>query len=393
MMSSSSTQTRWSRNRDGRLVRSSSIDRVRPRNVVPIIVSDDDEEINLNSSSPSPPIRRRSRRIANRRRRQDTLSESSDIVISENHMRYRSRSRSRNRAQRSRNSNPSNRRNNRQIRRPRSRRRNRNRNDRNRNNRHRQRRQNEIIILSDDDDDDEEIDLNASSSSASSSSAPQRRRSQRIANRRRNNEIVEELHDSRSESSEMESFQVPSRQPQLVRQRAFYSDFSSSSVNIRRMGRSYRMNARRGRMSNHNFSLSDEEDEDIEIMNNAQAANDALDDIIFLDDDDEDEINENILNIGEFLRLVQRRYAEIDPSERQRIINALPTRTLTEFDVHRKSCMICLNQFEIGDKVRTLLCFHQFHTECVDQWFQTKLACPICRFSIRSDDHDNVVEQ
>jgi len=74
----------------------------------------------------------------------------------------------------------------------------------------------------------------------------------------------------------------------------------------------------------------------------------------------------------------------------------LPTRTLTEHDVEirkkseeKRSCAICLNEFAVGDTTRSLPCFHEFHRECVDHWFQRQNAehkdcsCPLDRKKIK----------
>jgi len=73
-------------------------------------------------------------------------------------------------------------------------------------------------------------------------------------------------------------------------------------------------------------------------------------------------------------------------AERELFINGLPVRTLTVQDIQAQTCRICLNQYAVGDKVTTLPCFHQFHSECVNPWFQTKLNCPTCRHSIRNNE-------
>lgn len=46
---------------------------------------------------------------------------------------------------------------------------------------------------------------------------------------------------------------------------------------------------------------------------------------------------------------------------------------------HRTACAICLEQFKIGDTVRTIPCFHTFHTTCIDPWLRNKAICPICK--------------
>jgi hypothetical protein len=45
-------------------------------------------------------------------------------------------------------------------------------------------------------------------------------------------------------------------------------------------------------------------------------------------------------------------------------------------------CQICLSEYEEGDDLRTLPCFHSFHTSCVDKWLENKKLCPICKTDI-----------
>jgi hypothetical protein len=67
-------------------------------------------------------------------------------------------------------------------------------------------------------------------------------------------------------------------------------------------------------------------------------------------------------------------------------INQLPT-----FAYHPKSsrenpseCPICLVDFEDGDKLMSLPCFHQFHAECIGKWLKEESKqCPTCREEIK----------
>ena len=36
-------------------------------------------------------------------------------------------------------------------------------------------------------------------------------------------------------------------------------------------------------------------------------------------------------------------------------------------------------EFEKGDKLRVLPCFHKFHVKCIDKWLQQSKFCPTCR--------------
>lgn len=43
-------------------------------------------------------------------------------------------------------------------------------------------------------------------------------------------------------------------------------------------------------------------------------------------------------------------------------------------------CVICLAEFEAGDRVRVLPnCFHGFHVHCIDKWLSSHTSCPKCR--------------
>ncbi|XP_038882744.1 RING-H2 finger protein ATL78 [Benincasa hispida] len=43
-------------------------------------------------------------------------------------------------------------------------------------------------------------------------------------------------------------------------------------------------------------------------------------------------------------------------------------------------CVICLLEFEAGDRVRVLpKCYHGFHVHCIDKWLSSHTSCPKCR--------------
>mmetsp|Transcript_34108 Transcript_34108/g.49944 ORF Transcript_34108/g.49944 Transcript_34108/m.49944 type:complete len:346 (-) Transcript_34108:9-1046(-) len=45
-----------------------------------------------------------------------------------------------------------------------------------------------------------------------------------------------------------------------------------------------------------------------------------------------------------------------------------------------QTCAICLESYNVGEKVRTIPCFHTFHTKCIDPWLSTKAECPVCKY-------------
>jgi len=55
---------------------------------------------------------------------------------------------------------------------------------------------------------------------------------------------------------------------------------------------------------------------------------------------------------------------------------------VNEDDPLSPRCRICLEYYEDDDEVKTLPCFHIFHAECIDKWFQLSDQCCICKNSL-----------
>ncbi|TNV77206.1 hypothetical protein FGO68_gene15591 [Halteria grandinella] len=47
------------------------------------------------------------------------------------------------------------------------------------------------------------------------------------------------------------------------------------------------------------------------------------------------------------------------------------------------ACAICYRDFQEGEDASTLVCKHQFHPDCIKQWFKHKAICPTCRASAK----------
>ena len=45
-------------------------------------------------------------------------------------------------------------------------------------------------------------------------------------------------------------------------------------------------------------------------------------------------------------------------------------------------CTICYDDYKLGNAVKILPCDHHFHCECIDEWFNVKDSCPLCKKSI-----------
>ena len=70
-------------------------------------------------------------------------------------------------------------------------------------------------------------------------------------------------------------------------------------------------------------------------------------------------------------------------------IGRLPTRTVgetqqgSEDDLLRENstCPVCLERYAVGEIVRTIPCFHTFHSTCIDPWLAQRAECPVCKHS------------
>ena len=52
-----------------------------------------------------------------------------------------------------------------------------------------------------------------------------------------------------------------------------------------------------------------------------------------------------------------------------------------------KKCIICMENYKINDLIKTLPCFHLFHKDCIEGWFNSnKNNCPICKNDILNNE-------
>ena len=54
-----------------------------------------------------------------------------------------------------------------------------------------------------------------------------------------------------------------------------------------------------------------------------------------------------------------------------------------------KICPICLENYEIGDKIVYLPCFHLYHSKCIKKWLKFSKTCPLCKKEINFK-NDNI---
>ena len=63
----------------------------------------------------------------------------------------------------------------------------------------------------------------------------------------------------------------------------------------------------------------------------------------------------------------------------------LPIETATS-DQTTGNCAICAQLVKTGNLCVALPCSHTFHSACIVRWFSLNHTCPVCRFSLATDD-------
>ncbi|KAG8378412.1 hypothetical protein BUALT_Bualt08G0134700 [Buddleja alternifolia] len=71
-----------------------------------------------------------------------------------------------------------------------------------------------------------------------------------------------------------------------------------------------------------------------------------------------------------------------------RLVKAMPSLTFTavlEDNCTSATCAICLEDYNMGEKLRILPCRHKFHAICVDAWLTSwRTFCPVCKRDART---------
>lgn len=134
-----------------------------------------------------------------------------------------------------------------------------------------------------------------------------------------------------------------------------------SSLNIRIRG----LFSRRGRRRSNSA-------DNIEIRSNSE--NENINDVF------DDLIGEDLLN--------NDKYNIFKTDEYKQIISYIPTSTVSDvkkLSNNNNRCVICLSEFNVGEKESTLPCLHFFHSNCIEKWIIEKRWCPVCKYEISLD--------
>ncbi|XP_053715473.1 E3 ubiquitin-protein ligase RNF6 [Synchiropus splendidus] len=98
-----------------------------------------------------------------------------------------------------------------------------------------------------------------------------------------------------------------------------------------------------------------------------------------------------ILRLAQFFLLNNEEVVEHPRGLTKEQIDNLATRTYGQISLEGemgRTCSVCINEYEQGNKLRRLPCSHEFHIHCIDRWLSDNVTCPICRQPILTVHHD-----
>jgi len=82
--------------------------------------------------------------------------------------------------------------------------------------------------------------------------------------------------------------------------------------------------------------------------------------------------------------------AVVPPEQQQRVqvqLSLYPVSRMTpetQLANGQDSCVICLAEFKMGERLRTLSCNHTFHMTCLDNWLESHTTCPLCNHQLET---------
>ncbi len=68
------------------------------------------------------------------------------------------------------------------------------------------------------------------------------------------------------------------------------------------------------------------------------------------------------------------------------MIEVIKIKNVNDLTDDKKDCVICLEEFQNGDEVITLPCFHLYHKQCIKDWLKKNGSCPICKKEVKKED-------
>ena len=90
-----------------------------------------------------------------------------------------------------------------------------------------------------------------------------------------------------------------------------------------------------------------------------------------------DDINIFNINTATILESFIINYNPVD----QAILDNLHVNIINDLSAFLDSkCVICLQEYELGDKYIILPCIHNYHEDCIKHWLRINNKCPTCNY-------------
>ncbi|KAL5553861.1 hypothetical protein UlMin_041262 [Ulmus minor] len=93
---------------------------------------------------------------------------------------------------------------------------------------------------------------------------------------------------------------------------------------------------------------------------------------------------EGVEGMDSLLRELDNKGAQ--PPASQASIEAMACVPIGEDD--QEECVICLEEFGVGEVAREMPCKHRFHGCCIEKWLGIHGSCPVCRFKMPVDEEE-----
>ena len=59
-------------------------------------------------------------------------------------------------------------------------------------------------------------------------------------------------------------------------------------------------------------------------------------------------------------------------------IDCIPARMWYQGRTKEENCLICMEAFSNGKRIKVLQCGHEYDAECIDTWLTNEKRCPVC---------------
>lgn len=88
-----------------------------------------------------------------------------------------------------------------------------------------------------------------------------------------------------------------------------------------------------------------------------------------------------------YIRRKKRARITASPENKKRLMLEKLYPTVRYSKSHQfTNCSICLEEFKSSSFIKILQCAHIFHSSCIEEWYQAKSFCPLCKSSMSQDE-------